>query len=73
MKGYNWDMRVKKVLLKGKAQYAWPPIKNQFRSAPLYIEDIINLFYKTSFLNEEVNCTEPFNLVFLPVRAFKTT
>ncbi len=51
--------RVREILLKGKAQYDWPPCTNQFRSAPLYIENIINLFYKTSYINEEVNCTEP--------------
>ncbi len=32
----------------------------------IYIENIINLFYKTSYLNEEVNCTEPFPLVSIP-------
>jgi hypothetical protein len=56
----------RKVLLKGKTQYGWPPCTNRFRSAPLYIENIINLFYKTSYLNEEVNCTEPSPLVRIP-------
>jgi hypothetical protein len=51
--------KAREVLLKGKAQYGWPPSTNQFRSAPFYIENIIiNLFYKTSYLNEEVNCTD---------------
>jgi hypothetical protein len=48
------------------AQYSWPPCTNQFRSAPFYIENIINLFYKTGYLNEEANCTEPFPLVSIP-------
>ncbi len=26
--------------------------------APFYIENVNYLFYKTSYLNEEVNCTE---------------
>ncbi len=50
-------------LTEGKAQFGWPPCTNQFASAPFYIENIINLFYKTSYLNEEVNCTEPFLVV----------
>ncbi len=54
----------KEVLLKGKAQYSWPPCTNQFWSSPFYIENIINLSYKTSYLNEEVNCTEPSPLGF---------
>jgi hypothetical protein len=56
--GY-FECKIREVLLKGKAQYSWPPCTNQFRSTPFYIENIINLFYKTSYLNEEVNCTEP--------------
>ncbi len=64
-------MRVKKVLLKGKAQYSWPPCSNRFRSAPFYIEDIINLLYKTSFLNKEVNCTESPPLVSIPCASFQ--
>jgi len=56
----------REVLLEGKAQYAWPPCTNQFRSAPFNIETIINLFYKQSNLNEEVNCTEPSPLVSIP-------
>ncbi len=59
-----FDTWAKEVLLKGEAQYGWPLYTNQFRSAPFYIENIINLFYKTSYLNEEVNCTEPSPLVF---------
>ncbi len=54
------------VLLKGKVQYGWPPCTNQFRSAPFYIENTINLFYKTRYFNEEVICTESFPLVSIP-------
>jgi hypothetical protein len=56
----------REVLLKGKAQYGWPPCTNQSISAPFYIENIINLFYKTSYFNEEVNSTEPSPLVSIP-------
>jgi hypothetical protein len=45
------------TLLKGKAQYSWPPCTNLFRSAPLYIENIIYI-YQTSNPNEEVKLTE---------------
>jgi hypothetical protein len=47
-------------------KYGWPPCNIQFRSAPFYIENIIYHFYKTSSLNEEVNCTEPFHSVSIP-------
>ncbi len=50
---------IMEVLLKGKAEYSWPPCTNLFRLDPFYIENIIYLFYKTSYLNEEVKCTEP--------------
>ncbi len=53
-------------LLKGKDQYSWPPCTNLFRSVPFYIENIINIFNKTSNLNEEVNCTEPSPSVSIP-------
>ncbi len=48
----------REALLKGKAQYSWPPCPNWFVSAYFYIENIIYLFYKTSYPNEEVNGTE---------------
>jgi hypothetical protein len=35
-------------------------------SAHFYIENIIFLFTKTSYLNEEVNCTEPAPSVSIP-------
>ncbi len=53
---YDLSKSSRGVLLKGKAQYS---CVNQLRSAPFYIEKIINLFYKTSYFNKEVNCTEP--------------
>ncbi len=37
-----------------------------FRLAPFCIENIIYVCYKTSYLKEEVNCTEPFPLVSIP-------
>ncbi len=48
-----------KLLLKGKAQYTWTPCVLQFKLAAFDIANIINFFYKTSYLNEEVNRTEP--------------
>ncbi len=56
----------KEVLLKGKAQYGWPPCTNQFRWAPFYIENVMYLFHKSNYLNEVVNCTKPSPLVRLP-------
>ncbi len=49
----------REVFLKGKAQYGWPPCTNKFRLVPFYFENIIHLCFKTCYLNEEVNCTEP--------------
>ncbi len=54
----------REVLLKGKAQY-------RITLLPLISLDqlifkakmLFTFFYKTSYLNEEVNCTEPFPLV----------
>jgi len=34
----------------------------------LFIENMINLLYETSHLNEEVNCTEPSSSVRVPCR-----
>ncbi len=42
------------------------PCTNQFRSVPFYIENIIYIFYKTRYTNEEVSCTEPFPSVSIP-------
>jgi hypothetical protein len=44
----------RELLLKGKAQYDWPPCTKKFRSAHLYIENAIHLCNKISHLNEEV-------------------
>ena len=48
----------REVLLKRKAQYGWPSCINLFKLAPFYFENIIYLFYETSYLNKEVNYTE---------------
>jgi hypothetical protein len=50
--------RSREALLKEKAQYGWPPSTYKFISAVCYIQTAIFLHYKTSYLNEEVNCTE---------------
>jgi hypothetical protein len=39
----------------------WP-----YFSTPFYIENIINLFFKTSYLNNVVNCIKPSPLVSIP-------
>jgi hypothetical protein len=45
-------------LLKGKkGHYGSPPCVNKFRSAGFRTEAIF--LYKTTYHNEEVNCTEP--------------
>jgi hypothetical protein len=46
-------------LTEGKVQYCWPPCTNLFTLAAFSIENFVYLFYKTSQLNEEVNCTIP--------------
>jgi len=51
--------QAKEPLMKWKARYSWPPCTDQFWSAAFGIAIIIELFYKTSYLEEEVNCTEP--------------
>ncbi len=68
-----WSGEVSKIwsitrepLLKGKAQYSWPPCTNLFRLVSFDIANIILLFHKTSYLNEEVNCIEPSPLVGIP-------
>ncbi len=56
--------------MKGKDLYGGPPClppcTNQFRLAALYVENIIYVCYKTSYLNEEVDCTEPSPYVSVP-------
>ena len=56
----------REVLLKGKDRHSWPPCTNKFRSAPFKNENIIDVFYKTSYLDEEVNRTEPSPSVSFP-------
>jgi len=46
-----------------RACYTWALVGAPSR---FYTENIIFLFYKTSFHNEEVNCTEPFPSVSIP-------
>ncbi len=49
---------------RGKNQYDWPPSTNLFWSSAFYIENITYILNKKSYLNEEVNGTEPsFQLV----------
>jgi hypothetical protein len=48
-------------LLNGKAKYHLPPCINLFS-----VDTSIYVFYKTSYLNEEVNRTEPSPLVSVP-------
>ncbi len=56
----------REVLHKGKAQYNCPPCTNYFRSAPFNNNNITCMFYKTSYLDEVVNCTERFPSVSIP-------
>jgi hypothetical protein len=51
----------RELFLQGKDQYSWPPpCTNEFRSAPFYF------FNERSYLNKEVNCTEPSPLERVP-------
>jgi hypothetical protein len=36
------------------------------RPKQIYSETTLNIFYKTSYLNEKVNCAEPSPLVSIP-------
>ncbi len=64
----------REVLFKGMAQYRWPPSTNLLRTAPFLIDNIIYLCYKTSYLNEEVNCTDPSPSVSIPcMQALRTS
>jgi hypothetical protein len=54
----------KEFLNKGKDQYSWPPSTFQFRSAAFHTET--TFFNKTTYLNKEVNCTEPSPSVKVP-------
>ncbi len=59
-------------LLKGKDQFDLPSYTNKFRSAALQNETIFFLFFKTTYSNEEVNCTKPFPSVRLPCMYYET-
>jgi hypothetical protein len=56
-----------KALQKGKAQYG---CTNLFRSGAFSTENVIYPFYKSSKLNEEVNCSEPSPQLVFPVPSF---
>ncbi len=56
---YSSLQKCRETLLKGKAKYSWPPCANLFSSAPFDIENIIYIFNKTSYINEEVDSTDP--------------
>jgi len=68
----NLDAR--KPNWRGRHQYSWTPRTNKFRPTAFYIEDIIYLIFKTSYVSEEVNSTESSSLsVSVPclmIRAF---
>jgi hypothetical protein len=48
----------REVFLKWNVQYSLPPSTNLYNSATFDIGNMIYLFYKTSYLNKDVNCTE---------------
>jgi hypothetical protein len=61
--GKRMNTAAKEPLLKGTAQYGWPPSNNWFGSARFYIEKLLIFFFKETInQNLEVNCTEPFPL-----------
>jgi len=53
-------------LIKGRAEHSWSPCANKFKSVHFHTDYFIYLCYKTSYLNEEVNCTEPYPSVGVP-------
>ena len=54
----------------GKPPEVWPPCATKFRLAAFYIENIICLLCKTSYLNDEVNSSLSLKLVF-PVFSYQ--
>jgi hypothetical protein len=66
-KGAMTSRRGKRKILKfyhgtltyGKDSVRFTSFTNLFGSAPFCIGNIIYLFYKTSYLNKEFNCTDP--------------
>ncbi len=61
-------IRSREALLKGCLSTVDLLVLTLFRSAPFYIY----LFYKTSYFNEEVNCTEPSSLASVPCKNVQT-
>ncbi len=53
------NAKTKEVLLKGKAQYNWSLCYNYFNELLFIFKKFITFFIETSYLNEEVNCSEP--------------
>ncbi len=43
----------------GMAEYSWPPCNNYLKLPAFNFKNIIYIIYKTNYLSEEVNCTEP--------------
>jgi len=41
--------------MKGKDQYSWTPRTSLFRSAAFHTQTIYFLFYKTTYVDEDVN------------------
>ncbi len=56
---WNMQVQTRESLLKGEAQCNWPAWTNYFRSANFDVANISYFLYKTTYLNEEVNRTEP--------------
>jgi hypothetical protein len=56
---------IREALLKGTAQYGWPPCTNKLRSTPFFILKYY-FFYKTSNLYWEVIGTDPSSSVSIP-------
>jgi len=61
-----WHCIRQEILAEGENSLRLTSSYNLFRSDPSYIENVINSFRRTRFLDEEVNCTEPSPSVSLP-------
>jgi hypothetical protein len=63
----HWVTLNREAFLKGKAQYGWAPYTNYSDKLLLILKILFTFFTKqASYLNEEVNCTEPFPSVSIP-------